>query len=127
MLPRVVADLTVSHGQRANRRPVDRFGASCVQMRHNPASGSCQPRAASACQADLMSLGKLGCEGERFTDIRFFEIREIGQELLYGATRGHGLDNHSDGHTHAPNTRLPSHNFRIDCDPPQHLHTYILP
>ncbi len=70
-----------------------------------------------------MPLGKLGREGESLANVRFLEIREIGQKLLYRPTRGHRLDNHPDGHAYTANTLFSAHDRRIDRDPPQRLHT----
>lgn len=69
---------------------------------------------------------RLSQGSESLADVRFFQIREIGQQLLYGAAGGHRLHDHSYGHTHTSNTWLSAHDFWIDRDPSQHLHTHMV-
>ena len=65
-------------------------------------------------------------KGGRLANIRLFEIREIGEQLLDRAPGGHGLNDHADGHTHAVDARLAAHDFRIRRDAVELLHVVII-
>ena len=60
-----------------------------------------------------MPLSQTCSECESFENIRLFDIREVGQQLLDGAACRHRPDDHADGHAHAPDARLPAHDLRI--------------
>lgn len=73
-----------------------------------------------------MSLGQACGEGERFADVLLFEVREIGEELGNRATCCESFDDHSHGDTHAADAGLAAHNFRIERDAAELLHTLII-
>jgi hypothetical protein len=58
-------------------------------------------------------LSQVCGEGKRFADVRLFDIWKIGQQLFDGAARGHRLDDHAGGHTHAPDAWLAAHDRGI--------------
>ena len=73
-----------------------------------------------------MTLGQTGCKSQRLANVVLFEIRKVGQQLLDGPPGSQSLHDHADGHTHAPNTRLAAHDFRIHGNPAEILHVPII-
>ena len=69
-----------------------------------------------------MPLSQECSEGERFENIRLFDIWEVGQQLFGGAAGRHGPDDHADGHAHATDAWLPAHNLGIHRDAVELLH-----
>lgn len=73
-----------------------------------------------------MTLRQPGGEGKRLPDIRFFQVREIGEQLLDRASRSKRFHDRADRYTHASNARLSAHDLRIHCYPPELLHVAII-
>ena len=73
-----------------------------------------------------MPLCQARSEGESFENIRLVDIREVGQQLFDGAAGRHGPDDHADGHAHAPDAWLPTHDLRIHRDAVELLHVDMI-
>ena len=90
------------------------------------ASNSYRPEAASTCESNLMPLSQTRGEGERPADIRFFDIREVGEQLLDRAPGGHRPNDPSDGHTHAADAWFAAHDLGIHSDAVELVHVVII-
>ncbi len=73
-----------------------------------------------------MSLSQVCGEGERFANIRLFDIREIGKQLFDGAAGCHRPDDHADAHAHAADTWLATHDLRIHRNAVELLHVVMI-
>ena len=73
-----------------------------------------------------MALSELGGKCESRTNVGFFEIRKILEQLLHRAAGGHRLNHHPHSHTHTPDAWLPAHHFGIDRNALDSLHIHIV-
>ena len=90
------------------------------------ASGSCLPVSASTGETNLVTLSQAGGERESLADILFFQVWKVGQQLIDCAGGREGFHDHSDGHAHAPDTRLAAHYLGVHRDALKLLHVIMI-
>ena len=101
---------------------MDRFVA-CRQEMRNPARREIHvDQEPSTCEAEITSLGELGRKRQSFTNVGFFEIGKVAEQLFDGAAGRHGFDNHPYCYPHPSDAWFSSHDFRIDRDALEGFH-----
>jgi len=73
-----------------------------------------------------MPLSQARGESERFADVLLLQIGEIGEQVFHGAPCRQRLDDHSNGHAHAADARLATHDVRIQRYAAEDLHVVII-
>ena len=63
---------------------------------------------------------------QSFTNILFFKIWEVGQQIGYAAPGSDSFHDHADRDAHATYAWLAAHHCRIDRNAPEFLHAAII-
>ena len=71
-------------------------------------------------------MGKSGRVVKRFTDVLFFKVRKVCQQLWHRAACGDGFDNHTYRYAHPSNARFATHYVRVECDALEFLHIKMI-